>query len=175
MTLRCAQCGHEIDPQARFCASCGAPVGAADVAPGTGTLEHTGVLGVRVASEGDSAPLPPVDERSVAGLPAGSAVLLALRGPNQGDRVALDPAGGVVTVGRSPEAAMFLDDVTVSRRHAEFRPQDGGWVLADVGSLNGSYVNRHRIEEQRLKGGDEVQIGKYRFAFLVARAAEPGS
>lgn len=178
MSLRCAQCGHETEDDARFCPSCGAPVGiaaSAGVGPEERAQEMTGVLGLRVASEGDSKPLPLVDEHSVSGLPPGGAVLLALRGPNEGVRIVLDPAGGVATVGRSPEAVLFLDDVTVSRRHAEFRPEGGHWVLADTGSLNGSYVNRRRIETQMLAGGDEVQIGKYRFAFLVARAAEAGS
>lgn len=178
MSIRCPQCGHQTDDEARFCPSCGAPVGRT-AGPGAGepegAQELTGVLGLRVASEGDSKPLPLVDERSVSGLPPGGAVLLALRGPNEGARIVLDPANGVVTVGRSPEAVLFFDDVTVSRRHAEFRPQDGRWILHDIGSLNGSYVNRHRIETQVLTGGDEVQIGKYRFAFLEARAAEAGS
>lgn len=172
MSLRCSECGHETDDDARFCPNCGAPVGiGASVAPddASGIADLTGVLGVRSASEGDSAPLQAVSEESVTGLPAGAGMLLALRGPSEGTRVQLDPADGIVTVGRSPEAVLFLDDVTVSRRHAEFRPLDGGWVLIDVGSLNGSYVNRRRIEERRLEGGDEVQIGKYRFAFLAAR------
>ena len=71
---------------------------------------------------------------------------------------------------------MFLDDVTVSRRHAEFRPRDGQWEVVDVGSLNGSYVNRRRIDSAVLAGGDEVQLGKYRFAFLegvIERLADP--
>ncbi len=175
MSLRCAQCGQVTDDSARFCPNCGAPVGiGASVSPDDagGVAELTGILGVRSASEGDSAPLATVDEESVSGLPEGAAVLLALRGPSEGTRVQLDPADGVVTVGRSPEAVLFLDDVTVSRRHAEFRPEGGGWTLTDVGSLNGSYVNRRRIETHRLAGGDEVQIGKYRFAFLAARSAE---
>lgn len=172
MSLRCSNCGHETEDDARFCPSCGSPVGiGASVAPddAEGVAELTGILGVRSASEGDSAPMQSVSEQSVSGLPAGAAVLLALRGPNEGTRVQLDPDSGVVTVGRSPAAVLFLDDVTVSRRHAEFRPDAGGWVLADVGSLNGSYVNRRRIAEQQLTGGDEVQIGKYRFVFLVGR------
>ena len=171
MSLRCASCGNETDDDARFCPSCGAPVGIGASAgdDAESVAELTGVLGVRSASEGDSAPLQAVDEESVSGLPEGAAMLLALRGPSQGTRIQLDPADGVVTVGRSPEAVVFLDDVTVSRRHAEFRPEDGHWVLHDVGSLNGSYVNRRRIESQQLVGGDEVQIGKYRFAFLTAR------
>ena len=172
MSLYCAQCGSEAADDDRFCASCGAPVGIAASAAATdgeSIVEMTGVLGIRSASDGDSAPLPVVDEKSVTGLPPGGAILLGLRGPNEGARLQLDPADGVVTVGRSPEASLFLDDVTVSRRHAEFRSTSGSWTLVDVGSLNGSYVNRRRIDEQVLAGGDEVQLGKYRFAFLAAR------
>jgi hypothetical protein len=177
VSLRCSNCGHETEDDARFCPNCGSPVGiGASVAPddAEGVAELTGILGVRSASEGDSAPMQPVSEQSVSGLPDGAAVLLALRGPSEGTRIQLDPDDGVVTVGRSPEAVLFLDDVTVSRRHAEFRPDAGSWLLADVGSLNGSYVNRRRIEQQQLAGGDEVQIGKYRFVFLTARP-EDGS
>jgi pSer/pThr/pTyr-binding forkhead associated (FHA) protein len=75
--------------------------------------------------------------------------------------------GDVVTAGREPDSDLFLDDVTVSRQHAELRRMTGGWLLRDVGSLNGTYVNRQRIEEVALAPGDEVQIGKYRFAYLV--------
>ena len=77
----------------------------------------------------------------------------------------------VVGVGRAHESDVFLDDVTVSRRHAEFRRGANGWSVRDVGSLNGIYVNRVRVEDQNLHGGDEVQIGKFRFVFLVG--AEP--
>jgi pSer/pThr/pTyr-binding forkhead associated (FHA) protein len=75
--------------------------------------------------------------------------------------------GDLVTAGREPDSDLFLDDVTVSRRHAELRRMAHGWLLRDVGSLNGTYVNRQRIEEVALAPGDEVQIGKYRFAYLV--------
>jgi hypothetical protein len=175
MTIRCVHCDHVTEDDARFCPNCGSAVGMGAVVAvddGGGVSDLTGVLGVRTASEGDSAPMELVTEASVGGLPEGGAVLLALRGPNEGTRIQLDPLDGPASVGRSPEAVLFLDDVTVSRRHAEFRPTDGSWTLVDVGSLNGSYVNRRRIESQRLDGGDEVQIGKYRFAFLVAHSAD---
>jgi hypothetical protein len=175
MSVRCLHCNQLADDDARFCPNCGRPVGVGAVVAGDdaeGVSELTGVLGVRTASDGDSAPMDLVTDATVGGLPAGAAMLLALRGPSEGSRIQLDPADGVVTVGRSPDASLFLDDVTVSRRHAEFRPVDGAWVLADVGSLNGSYVNRRRIESQQLAGGDEVQLGKYRFAFLIAHDDE---
>ncbi len=100
-------------------------------------------------------------------LPSGSALLVVHRGPGEGQEFLLAEAAGVQTVGRAPEAAIFLDDVTVSRHHAEFRHGAEGWSVRDVGSLNGTYVNRVRVEDQRLSGGDEVQIGKFRFVFLL--------
>ncbi len=163
MTRECPRCGHPAEDHDHFCAACGAPL-----TPANEAAFQTGVLGVRLASEGDSAPLPTVDPTSVGGLGLGHAVLVVLRGPQEGARFDLDPSTGTVVLGRAPECDLFLDDVTVSRRHAELMAVDGSWELADSGSLNGSYVNRRRIDRQVLVGGDEVQIGKYRFVFLEA-------
>jgi hypothetical protein len=165
MGRQCPSCGHLAEDDAHFCASCGAELAPADPA------FQTGVLGIRVASEGDSAPMPVVDSTSVGGLEVGHAVLVVLRGPQEGARYNLAPGSEPVVVGRSPECGLFLDDVTVSRRHAELRSAAGGWELHDLGSLNGSYVNRRRIDTAVLAGGDEVQIGKYRFVFLEAAGA----
>jgi hypothetical protein len=166
MARQCARCGHLADEYDLFCAACGAELGPLED-PGA---PQTGVLGLRLASEGDSAPMPAIDATSVSGLGAGHAVLVVLRGPQEGARFDLDPALGTVTIGRSPDCALFLDDVTVSRRHADVVAVDGEWELRDAGSLNGSYVNRRRIDASRLVGGDEVQIGKYRFVYLEAAA-----
>jgi hypothetical protein len=163
MTRECPRCGHPAEDHDHFCAACGAPL-----TPANEAAFQTGVLGVRLASEGDSAPLPTVDPTSVGGLGHGHAVLVVLRGPQEGARFDLDPSTSTVVLGRAPECDLFLDDVTVSRRHAELVAVDGRWELADSGSLNGSYVNRRRIDRQVLVGGDEVQIGKYRFVFLEA-------
>jgi hypothetical protein len=165
MGRQCPSCGHLAEDGDHFCASCGAELAPADLA------FQTGVLGIRVASEGDSAPMPAVDSTSVGGLDEGQAVLVVLRGPQEGARYNLEPSPAPVVVGRSPECELFLDDVTVSRRHAELRSVDGVWELHDLGSLNGSYVNRRRIDVAPLAGGDEVQIGKYRFVFLEAAGA----
>jgi len=109
--------------------------------------------------------------RAVEALPPGSALLVVRRGPNAGSRFLLDE--DVTTAGRHPESDIFLDDVTVSRRHAEFRRDAGNFSVRDVGSLNGTYVNRERIETATLAGGDEVQIGKFRLVFLTGpRTAE---
>ena len=112
------------------------------------------------------APDPAVpDGGALDALPAGSALLVVKRGPNAGSRFRLD--ADTTTTGRHPESDIFLDDVTVSRRHAEFARESGGFVVRDVGSLNGTYLNRERIDAAGLAGGDEVQIGKYRLVFLV--------
>ncbi len=94
-------------------------------------------------------------------------MLVVQRGPNAGARFLLDAER--TTAGRRPESDIFLDDVTVSRKHAEFVRRDGQFVVRDVGSLNGTYVDRDRIEEAVLKDGDEVQIGKYRLVFHPSR------
>jgi pSer/pThr/pTyr-binding forkhead associated (FHA) protein len=115
--------------------------------------ESTGDLGARLAEQ----------------LPPGSALLVVRRGPNAGSRFLLDT--DVTTAGRHPESDIFLDDVTVSRRHAEFRREQGTFSVRDVGSLNGTYVNRERVEQATLANSDEVQIGKFRLIFLLGPAS----
>lgn len=113
-------------------------------------------------------------DHAVAGvdaLPEGSALLVVKRGPNAGSRFLLDR--DTTGVGRHPDSDIFLDDVTVSRRHAEFRREGGEYVVIDVGSLNGTYVNREPVDQAALTGGDEVQIGKFRLVFLTG--ADGGS
>lgn len=105
----------------------------------------------------------------VEGLPAGSALLVVKRGPNAGSRFLLDQP--VTTAGRHPDSDIFLDDVTVSRRHAEFRIEGESFEVVDVGSLNGTYVNREPKNSADLSNGDEVQIGKFRLVFLTAPKA----
>lgn len=110
-----------------------------------------------------------VDDETAVGLfelPRGVGMLVVKRGPNSGVRFVLD--AGVTRAGRHPESDIFLDDVTVSRRHAEFLTQDEATTVRDVGSLNGTYVNRERIEDAQLSSGDEVQIGKFKLLYLLA-------
>ena len=145
-------CDHPVDPEDRFCRACGAPV------------EHD-ATSVGIAGPGSTGSLPPVGSGLAPGVGPGEAVLVVRRGMGEGASYLL--TGDLVTAGREPDSDLFLDDVTVSRRHAELRRMGDGWLLRDVGSLNGTYVNRHRIEEVALAPGDEVQIGKYRFAYLV--------
>ena len=111
-------------------------------------------------------------------LSAGSALLVVKRGPNAGSRFLLDQS--TTSAGRHPESDIFLDDVTVSRRHAEFRREGGEFVVVDVGSLNGTYVNREPVDTALLANGDEVQIGKFRLVYLTGprtrdRGADQGS
>ena len=101
--------------------------------------------------------------------PAGAGMLIVKRGPNAGARFLLDRP--TTTAGRHPDSDIFLDDVTVSRRHAEFRLENGSFTVVDVGSLNGTYVNREPRNSETLSTGDEIQIGKFRLVFLAGPAA----
>jgi len=108
------------------------------------------------------------DQATVAALRQGTALLVVLRGPNTGARFLLD--ADEVSAGRHPKSDIFLDDVTVSRRHASFRREGDVFLVRDVGSLNGTYVNRERIDDAALKTRDEVQIGKFRLVFYAGVA-----
>ena len=110
-----------------------------------------------------------VEEReAVDALPSGSALLIVQRGPNEGARFLLDQE--LTTAGRHPNADIFLDDVTVSRRHAEFRRTGSQFMVHDLASLNGTYFDGVRIESALLDDGAEVQIGKFKFTFFASRA-----
>jgi pSer/pThr/pTyr-binding forkhead associated (FHA) protein len=132
-----------------------------------------GAIGAEPESELISQGLSHDDAAAVEALPPASALLIVQRGPNAGARFLLDAER--TTAGRHPSSDIFLDDVTVSRKHAEFLAEDGGFSVRDVGSLNGTYVNRERIDTARLRAGDEVQIGKYRLTYHPSpnRGASP--
>jgi hypothetical protein len=161
----CTQCGQQNPDESRFCSRCGSPLsrgqGETPVET-TSTISLSALEGETGGNEGESES---AESGALEALPPGSALLVVKRGPNAGSRFLLD--ADVTTAGRHPESDIFLDDVTVSRRHAEFVREEGGFVVRDVGSLNGSYLNRERIDAARLAGGDEVQIGKYRLVFLT--------
>ena len=110
--------------------------------------------------------LAPDELNAVNSLPAGSALLIAHVGPNAGARFLLDSQ--VTTAGRHPDADIFLDDVTVSRRHVNFMKCEGGFEVIDAGSLNGTYVNGDRVDSVRLNTGNEVQIGKFRLTYYFS-------
>ncbi|OKL54464.1 FHA domain-containing protein [Bowdeniella nasicola] len=103
------------------------------------------------------------DKDVIAALPPASALLIVQRGPNRGARFLLDAE--TTTAGRHPASDIFLDDVTVSRKHCVFEQANQTFRIRDIGSLNGTYINRHRIDSTELYDGDEVQIGKYRMTF----------
>ena len=113
------------------------------------------------------------DAAALEALPPGSALLLVQRGPSAGSRFLLDT--DEVSAGRHPDSDIFLDDVTVSRRHATFQRTTEGYRVRDIGSLNGTYVNRDRIDDILLHGRDEVQIGKYRLVYFPSSARTGGT
>ena len=154
----CNNCGHRNPPSSNFCSSCGSPLehGGEDTTITLVPLEQSGEVGEEEISVG-------LDE-----LPAGVGMLVVKRGPNAGSKFVLD--GEVTRAGRHPESDIFLDDITVSRRHAEFVRKEDGYVVRDVGSLNGTYLNRERIDDVPLQNGDEVQIGKFKLVFLTGTA-----
>ena len=129
-------------------------------------LDVTSTLNLGALDEVTESPDSDVVPGRVAGsLPPGTALLAVRRGPNAGARFLLDH--DVTTSGRHPDSDIFLDDVTVSRRHAEFHREAGVFTVRDVGSLNGTYVNRERVESATLNNSDEVQIGKFRLVFIA--------
>ena len=174
--IYCARCGRPNSDSARFCSNCGtqlAGTGQMPAASGLGERpgETTSTLSLGRSDDVDFGDDLFPDSASLGALPEGSALLVVMRGPNAGSRFRLD--GGLTTAGRHPDSDIFLDDVTVSRRHAEFERRGAYFHVRDVGSLNGTYVNRERIEEAQLTGGDEVQIGKFRLLFLTSQNIGP--
>ena len=161
--MYCTHCGHQNPPDANFCGQCGRPLRSEETQAGQAT---TGAL--RLDDEkGEPAEHaaevePPV---AMSDLDLGTALLVVVRGPNEGARFLLDRQ--VVTVGRHPDSDIFLDDVTVSRRHAEFRREGQRFWVHDVGSLNGTYVNGERTDDRLLATGDEVQVGKFKLVAFV--------
>ena len=163
----CTVCGTQNPDDARFCAQCGNRLQTAPAVPESEPSgESTATISISAAdkSETSDRQLNPVDAAAVDALPTGHALLVVQRGPGSGSRFLLDQ--DVISAGRHPESEIFLDDVTVSRRHAEFHRQGDSFTVSDVGSLNGTYVNRDRIDRVRLNDGDEVQIGKFRLVFF---------
>jgi pSer/pThr/pTyr-binding forkhead associated (FHA) protein len=162
----CTNCGHENPEGSNFCGRCGAaltPPGEATIRVPTG--DTTKNIPTMVEEHG-SEPLTAEQEAAVTGLPQGSALLIVQRGANAGARFLLDT--DVVTAGRHQESDIFLDDISVSRKHATFTRTPEGVVVKDLGSLNGTYVNRDLVEERLLRPGDEVQIGKFRLVFFAS-------
>ncbi|MDQ3958511.1 MAG: zinc-ribbon and FHA domain-containing protein [Actinomycetota bacterium] len=150
----CTNCGHKNPEGSNFCSSCGEPLA-------EGATDST----VTFMAPEMEAELDEEIHVSPEELEGGRGVLIVKRGPNAGSKFFLDT--DVTQVGRHPDSDIFLDDITVSRRHAELRRSSQAFTLADVGSLNGTYVNRERVEDARLRSGDEIQIGKFKLIFLT--------
>ena len=169
--MYCNRCGHRNPVGANFCSSCGAPLERRETAIEPDAPEHqTSATPAVVLFPGDGSSEPFLLEPSdlLHGVPTGGAVLVVTRGPNSGSRFVLGPENAVViTIGRHPESDIFLDDITVSRRHAEVRYVEGAYRAHDIGSLNGTYLNRERIDTAPLASGDELQVGKFRLLFLA--------
>jgi pSer/pThr/pTyr-binding forkhead associated (FHA) protein len=147
----CSQCGHGNSLDARFCSSCGVALGTDETTVAFPPLQASG--------ESEVEPAAMIYERIEM------AMLVSKRGANAGSRFSLKDE--LTVAGRHPDSDIFLDDVTVSRRHAEIVHADHSYVLRDVGSLNGTYLNQERIDrEMTLHDGDEVQIGRFKLVFV---------
>ena len=156
MARHCPECGFVVGEGANYCPKCGAYQGAEpqrsdDVTTATYIIDEA------------TGELRPVDVGDVAA--ESGALVIRSGGGRVGQSFPL--RGERMTIGRTPEAEVFLDDVTVSREHAVLVRRSGTWFLDDSGSLNGTYVNRRRIDSQRLEEGDELQIGKYKLTYLA--------
>lgn len=151
----CNNCGHRNQPDSNFCSSCGQVLPRDSDEPHTITFALDGPAGVDAVE---------VDREDVSG-----GLLVATKGPNAGSEFALEHV--ITTAGRHPDSDVYLDDVTVSRRHAELELTAGGYVVRDVGSLNGTYLNRQIVEGDRpLVNGDELQIGRFKLVFIAGSA-----
>jgi pSer/pThr/pTyr-binding forkhead associated (FHA) protein len=148
--IYCPACGFQNPESANYCSKCG-----------TALVRDTGGAETTMAyTPGELEDASPLEEAGVDG----PALVVRSGGGRAGEHFL--PTGDRTTIGRSPECDIFLDDVTVSRRHAVLRRADDGFTIEDLGSLNGTFVNRRRIESAKLADGDELQIGKYRLTFL---------
>jgi len=152
----CARCGHRNPDDARFCSSCGAALTADET-----TLTLSAVEAAD--AEDDLA-------QFLDGLGPGVGLLVVRSGPETGSSYRLEKSA--TAIGRHPDSDIFLDDITVSRRHVVIDRADGKFTLRDVGSLNGTYVNKKRVDESPLRYGDEVQIGRYRLSFVAGGERE---
>jgi hypothetical protein len=147
----CQECGFQNPEAANYCARCGALL-----QKGEGAVETTQALTPEELAD--------VEHEPMLGL-EGPALVVRQGGGRAGE--SFRPSGDRTRIGRSPECEIFLDDVTVSRNHAVLIRRDDGYVVEDQGSLNGTFVNRRRIDTAVLSSGDELQIGKYRMTFIA--------
>jgi pSer/pThr/pTyr-binding forkhead associated (FHA) protein len=157
MAHHCPECGLQNAEGANYCQRCGAFIGAPEPAPGAESSTAT----YRIDETGE---LVPVEIEDVVAQGGGAALVVRAGGGRVGESFPLE--GDRITIGRRPDSEVFLDDVTVSRDHALIVRRGDTFDLDDLGSLNGTYVNRRRIESHHLADGDELQVGKYKLTFL---------
>jgi pSer/pThr/pTyr-binding forkhead associated (FHA) protein len=162
--VRCRQCGHENVAGANYCSSCGAPLPGATAG---GDPDTTVSLALIEDREALAAELGEVLDQ----LPDGLGMLVVRRGPNAGSTFVLE--GAETTVGRHPDSDIFLDDVTVSRRHAVITRDVDGYRVTDGGSLNGTYVDHDRIDHAELADMHELQVGRFVLTFVVGGSEAP--
>jgi hypothetical protein len=148
----CQECGFQNPEASNYCSRCGALL-----VKDEGGVESTQTF---TPDDGEMSGNETLDDLGIQG----PALVVRSGGGRAGET--FHPEGAETTIGRSPDCGVFLDDVTVSRKHAVLSSRDGVFTIADQGSLNGTFVNRKRVETAQLEDGDEVQIGKYRLSFL---------
>jgi pSer/pThr/pTyr-binding forkhead associated (FHA) protein len=153
--MRCRRCGHENEPGANYCSSCGTALVGDETTLTLAAIEDRQELEDELGS-------------LLRDLPAGMGMLVVRRGPNAGSTYVL--SGDATALGRHPDSDLFLDDVTVSRRHAVVRRTSTGYEITDVGSLNGTYVDHARIETVALRDMDEIQVGRFVLTFVLGAA-----
>jgi pSer/pThr/pTyr-binding forkhead associated (FHA) protein len=154
---QCPECGFGNAEGANYCQRCGAFLGEPAAVPA-----ESSTATYRIDETGE---LVPVELEDVVAQGGGAALVVRAGGGRVGESFPLD--GDRMTIGRRPDSDVFLDDVTVSRDHAVLVRRSGAWFLDDSGSLNGTYVNRRRIDSHRLEDGDELQVGKYKLSYLA--------
>lgn len=148
--IACPQCGNQNKEGSKFCNRCGSKL------PGAKRLEDT-VSFAPVEQEEEEITISPE-------APAEGTILVVKKGPNPGEKFPL--LKEEITLGRDPKSDIFLNDITVSRKHARITQEGQAFSLSDLGSLNGTYLNSERIERETLKHGDEIQVGKFKLVFL---------
>ena len=154
--MNCRSCGHENEAGARYCSSCGTPLKIEDdTTAALALIEDRQSLEVELGDVLDQ-------------LPDGLGLVVVRRGPNAGSTYVLD--ADATRLGRHPDSEVFLDDVTVSRRHAVIQRSAAGYEISDAGSLNGTYVDHERVEREPLRDMQEIQVGRFVLTFVVGGA-----
>lgn len=160
-TVNCPACGHANEADAKFCSACGTPLEVdGDTTAALALIEDRQSLEAELGDVLDQ-------------LPDGLGLLVVRRGPNAGSTYTLD--ADVTTLGRHPDSEIFLDDVTVSRRHVVVRKGADGYEISDAGSLNGTYLDHERVDRATLRDMQEIQVGRFVLTFVLGGAQKGSS